>query len=159
MICETNKRRSARWSKRHVFGVASCVLLACCDPPHQTGTRSLETGDVGTITDFTGLCLAPQAGTVVQLSACDGTTPQQWTYRDGTFVNTPDECLTVSTTTNAVQLGRCDGAGAQWLLSGGQFIGAGGLCLDVGGGNSVVGQAMQVWTCNGGGNQQFRFNT
>ncbi|GAQ50434.1 PQQ-dependent sugar dehydrogenase [Streptomyces acidiscabies] len=42
--------------------------------------------------------------------------------------------------------------------TGGQITGIGGKCVDVAGGNSADGTRVQLWTCNGGAQQQWTVN-
>ena len=142
-------------------GTALCVLSAvsgACgahSDPSTVQRTSQSLSLAGTITDFTGLCLVVQGGntgrgTPIQLSTCDGSAGQQWTYDGSSFVGAAGKCLDVSggNTDNGtlVQLWNCNGSAAQqWTQQNGQLLGPGGKCLDVNGFfNSVPGQTMDI---------------
>ncbi len=105
-------------------------------------------------------CLDAAAGGKAVLQACVGSKPQQWTMAaDGTFQNA-SLCLDTAGTfqTALAVLNTCDGSSTQVWTPGpnGSLVNqASGLCLDDPGLNTANGTQMQIYSCNGGPNQDW----
>jgi Ricin-type beta-trefoil lectin domain-like len=48
------------------------------------------------------------------------------------------------------------GAAQNWTFPGNGTIGLNGKCMDITGAGTANGVLVELWTCNGGGNQQWR---
>ncbi len=105
-------------------------------------------------------CLDAAAGGKAVLQACVGSKPQQWTMAaNGTFQNA-SLCLDTAGTvqTALAVLNTCDGSSTQVWTPGpnGSLVNqASGLCLDDPGLNTANGTQMQIYSCNGGPNQDW----
>jgi hypothetical protein len=115
-------------------------------------------------------------GNVVDIWTANGTGAQSWVLSNvnvvpagyyNLAVSYGPFCLTASSPTSgaAVNLQACDGSAAQaWsaAVSGSTFIfhpaSNTSLCLDVTGDATGDGTPVQVWTCNGGNNEQWAIN-
>src|ERR1035441_6661304 len=144
---------------------------------YEQGGNSTPTGTptaTGQVTGINGLCLASQnslntAGNPIGVSACAGSSGQQWSpYTDGTL-RTEGGCLDVvsagTTSGTDVDWYPCNGTAAQgWThQSNGELVNpSSGLCLTDPGGNTgarldietCAGSAQQLWTLptgSGGG--------
>jgi hypothetical protein len=144
---------------------------------YEQGGNSTPTGTptaTGQVTGLNGLCLASQnslntAGNPIGVSACAGSSGQQWSpYTDGTL-RTEGGCLDVvsagTTSGTDVDWYPCNGTAAQgWThQSNGELVNpSSGLCLTDPGGNTgarldietCAGSAQQLWTLptgSGGG--------
>jgi F5/8 type C domain/Ricin-type beta-trefoil lectin domain/Putative Ig domain len=141
---------------------------------YEQGGNSTPTGTptaTGQVTGLNGLCLANQnslntAGNPIGVSACAGSSGQQWSpYTDGTL-RTEGGCLDVvsagTTSGTNVDWYPCNGTAAQgWThQSNGELVNpSSGLCLTDPGGNTgarldietCAGSAQQLWTMPSGG--------
>ena len=141
---------------------------------YEQGGNSTPTGTptaTGQVTGLNGLCLANQnslntAGSPIGVSACAGSSGQQWSpYTDGTL-RTEGGCLDVvsagTTSGTNVDWYPCNGTAAQgWThQSNGELVNpSSGLCLTDPGGNTgarldietCTGSAQQLWTVPSGG--------
>jgi F5/8 type C domain/Ricin-type beta-trefoil lectin domain/Putative Ig domain len=141
---------------------------------YEQGGNSTPTGTptaTGQVTGLNGLCLANQnslntAGSPIGVSACNGSSGQQWSpYTDGTL-RTEGGCLDVvsagTTSGTNVDWYPCNGTAAQgWThQSNGELVNpSSGLCLTDPGGNTgarldietCTGSAQQLWTVPSGG--------
>jgi hypothetical protein len=141
---------------------------------YEQGGNSTPTGTptaTGQVTGLNGLCLANQnslntASNPIGVSACAGSSGQQWSpYTDGTL-RTEGGCLDVvsagTTSGTNVDWYPCNGTAAQgWThQSNGELVNpSSGLCLTDPGGNTgarldietCAGSAQQLWTMPSGG--------
>lgn len=91
---------------------------------------------------------------------CSGATNQRWTLT-GSTIRVFGKCLDAplgATAGAAVTLFDCNaGTNQQWTFNtDGSITGvASGLCLDVTGNNTANGTLVELWTCNGAGNQRW----
>jgi Ricin-type beta-trefoil lectin domain len=118
------------------------------------------------------LANSKKAGAAVVIYTCLGYTAQNWTMEpNGTFVvnglcmDTAGEATSQGT---QVVLNTCNGSATQqWTLDPPNGYSSGGdgsflvnqaaqMCLDVPGANPAQDSHLQIWQCNGGGNQQWR---
>lgn len=133
------------------------VLLAAC----ATGTKELVIAN-------TPICAhvehhGPLSYDIpVRLNQCFGNQNQEWTVKDGTFVNSSGGlCLTVQgdQTQNfaPVIAAQCTGGPAQrWQFSGTHLVGLGGKCLDVAGGDVAEGSQLVINACGTSASQQWQ---
>ena len=96
-------------------------------------------------------------GTAIQISTCNGTSEQSWTWNsgDGTL-RVLGKCMDVTGggTINGtqIQLWDCNGTGAQqwrWRNQNRLVNPQSGRCLDVTSGSTADGTRLQIWDCNG----------
>jgi len=111
-------------------------------------------GDAGKCIDDAGA--ATNNGTAIQLSMCNGTGAQIWTWNsgDGTL-RALGKCMDVTAggTANGtqIQLFDCNGTGSQewrWRNQNRLLNPQSGRCLDVTGGSTADGTRLQLWDCN-----------
>lgn len=102
------------------------------------------------------------AGTNVELRDCDSTaTTQQWTWTAAKEIrNGNGLCLAPAGTAagSGAVVQACDGSASQkWDLTSDDTVAGvdSGLCLDAPGWAADNGTKLDLWTCNGGGNQTF----
>jgi hypothetical protein len=103
------------------------------------------------------------AGTKIQLWTCRGDAAQTWLAEPGGTIQLgASSCLDTtggSSNGTKVVLEPCDGTSSQiWThgTSDSLVQQSTGMCLDDNGGTTTNGTAMQIWTCNGGANQNWR---
>jgi chitinase len=124
-------------------------------------------GTAGAVTGYQGLCLDDRSAATanfnpVQVYPCNGSSAQQWTAGTGSTLRVLGKCLDVNAAGTAngapVDLYDCNGTGAQvWQpQSNGELLNpASGKCLDdTGYGGS--GTQVQLWSCAGTANQQWK---
>jgi glucoamylase len=111
-------------------------------------------GDAGKCIDDAGA--ATNNGTAIQLSMCNGTGAQIWTWNsgDGTL-RALGKCMDVTAGATAngtqIQLFDCNGTGSQewrWRNQNRLLNPQSGRCLDVTGGSTADGTRLQLWDCN-----------
>jgi hypothetical protein len=133
------------------------------------GTLGGSSGEVHAV--GAGKCLdvpgsSTTSGTQLDIRECSGASNQEWTQTSGgsltVYSGSSRECLAadggaVVAGTKAV-IAPCDSSSGQhWKVnSNGTITGVGsGLCLDVTGAKTADGTGVEIWTCNGGSNQQW----
>jgi glucoamylase len=118
--------------------------------------------DAGPIRGNGGKCIddagaGTNNGAAIQISTCNGTRGQSWTWNsgDGTL-RVLGKCMDVTGGGTAggtqIQLWDCNGTGAQqwrWRNQNRLVNPQAGRCLDVTGGSTADGARLQIWDCNG----------
>jgi len=116
-----------------------------------------------------GAGTTPTAASSIQAYECYGNSNQRWVRSNAASLVAEDYVWANSSSYSYidVQWGNSadgtqlwnwqyNGGGAQlWYFQTMALVGMGGLCLDVPGASYYAGAPLQVWTCNGGANQQW----
>jgi non-reducing end alpha-L-arabinofuranosidase len=113
-----------------------------------------------------GLCLdspggSTANGTQLQIYACNGTPAQQYSVNGGGMIDGPGgECVDVNGPDDggngaAADLYTCQpyAIDQHWYHNASGSLETLGRCLDITGGGTAVGTKVELWDCNGGGNQ------
>ncbi|MFD7714646.1 ricin-type beta-trefoil lectin domain protein [Streptomyces sp. NPDC059814] len=154
----------------------ACASMTRTDVTADSTVQNLAVGNSvrGAVTGQGGKCVdafgGVSDGVVADLYTCSGGANQAWVKAaDGTLRLPSDYCLTAEGTGNgaAVRVRDCAGTGAggavtdqarQWTYDSSTHAlvnKASGRCLDVPGGDTTNGTALNVWDCGGGANQQW----
>jgi alpha-tubulin suppressor-like RCC1 family protein len=105
---------------------------------------------------------ATAPGTKVVLSSCDGSAGQGWIAGSDGTLQDGGARMSVHGASQAskalIELDPCDGSGGQqWNAVSGTLVNpASGKCLDDPGFSLTDGTQLEIYTCNGGANQQWR---
>jgi hypothetical protein len=104
------------------------------------------------------------AGTVVDITTCDGAPEQSWTHNSNGTLTTLGLCLDIDGDGTApgtkVELWTCNGVGGQvWQQypNGSLYNPQSGLCLDDPSGSTANGTGLQIWNCLGNQAQNYAF--
>ncbi|MFD7431944.1 ricin-type beta-trefoil lectin domain protein [Streptomyces sp. NPDC059818] len=154
----------------------ACASMTRTDVTADSTVQNLAVGNSvrGAVTGQGGKCVdafgGVSDGVVADLYTCSGGANQAWVKAaDGSLRLPSDYCLTAEGTGNgaAVRVRDCAGTGAggavtdqarQWTYNSSTHAlvnKASGRCLDVPGGDTTNGTALNVWDCGGGANQQW----
>lgn len=154
----------------------ACASMTRTDTATGSTVQNLAIGNSvrGAVTGLAGRCVDAAGGVsdgaVAELYGCTGGTNQSWVKAaDGTLRLPSDHCLTAEGTGNgaAVRVRDCAGTGSggkvtdparQWTYDTATHAlvnKASGRCLDVPGGDSTSGTALELWDCQGGANQRW----
>lgn len=153
-VSDTVKRETKEKS-----GFAIVLPLVQAQSPTPTPTPTSGSG-VGTLQGKGGLCLDlpngnTQNGTNLQTWTCNGHAAQEWTLDNGEF-RVKGKCLDIEGTERAgsrVQITQCGFTGdLNWYMTNIGEIRSErfpNLCVDIQGGSTTRGTAVQMWHCNG----------
>ncbi|MFJ6466413.1 ricin-type beta-trefoil lectin domain protein [Streptomyces sp. NPDC091387] len=154
----------------------ACASMTRTDVAADSTVQNLAVGNSvrGAVTGQGGKCVdafgGVSDGVVADLYTCSGGANQAWVKAaDGSLRLTSDYCLTAEGAGNgaAVRVRDCAGTGAggavtdqarQWTYNSSTHAlvnKASGRCLDVPGGDTTNGTALDLWDCGGGANQQW----
>lgn len=100
------------------------------------------------------------------MATCDGSPVQTWKFSQGKIISEANSslCLTAATSksgSSVVLLSCSQGTDTQlWKLVGDTIVLSSypSICLDITGANASQCAPVEVWSCNGGANQQWNFN-
>ncbi|WNI21934.1 ricin-type beta-trefoil lectin domain protein [Streptomyces sp. ITFR-16] len=154
----------------------ACASMTRTDVAADATVQNLAVGNSvrGAVTGLADKCLDASGGvadgTTADLYSCSGGANQAWVRAaDGTLRLPSDYCLAAEGTGNgaAVRVRDCAGPGAggavtdparQWTYDSSAHAlvnKASGRCLDVPGGATANGTALDLWDCHGGTNQRW----
>lgn len=149
-------------------GCSQSAAPGALDDQTDGAELALSSGKSGALTPAagSGMCLQPRNkslanGTPIVLAACDGSSQQSWTFKNGSFRLAGSKCIDVTDGANrdgaSIQLWDCvsDNTNQQWTAKDNVYVWSKtNKCLDMSGGNNAADTVMGIWTCNAPNNNQ-----
>jgi non-reducing end alpha-L-arabinofuranosidase len=130
------------------------------------GQKWVQQANGSLLNPQSGLCLDDPGGnsangTQLQIYTCNGTAAQVFSVQGGGMIDAPGgQCADVAGDDNggdgtAVQLWNCQAYAIDqhWYHNANGSLETLGRCLDIIGDSTAVGTKVELWDCNGGGNQ------